>query len=81
MPYLSVAVFLGDVFGERFVAAVADERGGNRIRDLRREKNVTGTRGGNFDDFVEEDDEVGEPSLNAKIVKYMSHSVADLLLQ
>lgn len=81
MPYLSVTVLSADVLGERFVTAVADERGGNRVRDLRREKNITGTGGGNFDDFVEEYDEIGEPSLNAKIVKYMSYSVADLLFQ
>ena len=81
MPYLSIAVFPRDVLGESFVAPVPDERRGNCVRDLRREENVTGTCGGNFDDFVEEDYEIGKPSLNAQIVKYMSYSVADFLLQ
>lgn len=79
MPYLPVAVFLANFLGERFVATVAYERRGYRVRDLRRKKNVTGTCGGNFDYLVEEYDEIGEPSLNAKIVKYMSHSIADFL--
>ena len=79
MPNLSVAVFLANFLGERFVATVAYERRGYRVRDLRGKKNVTGTCGGNFDYLVEEDYEIGEPSLDAEIVKYMSHSIANFL--
>lgn len=79
MPDLSVAVFLANSLGERFVATVAYERRGYRVRDLRREKNVTGTCRGNLDYLVEEDYKIGEPSLDAEIVKYMSHSIANFL--
>ena len=79
MPDLSVAVLLANFLGERFVATVPYERGGYRVRYLRRKKNVTGTCGGNFDYLVEEDYEIGEPSLDAEIVKYMSHSIANFL--
>lgn len=81
MPYFSVAVPSGNCFGEGFVASIANKRGRNSIGDLRGKENVTGTSCADFDNFVEEDYEIGEPSLNAQVVKYMADSITDLLFQ
>lgn len=80
MPYLSISKFLCYCLWDWFVASIADERGGNGISNLWREKNISSTGRGNFDDFVEKDYKICKPSLNAEVVEYMSHTVANLLL-
>ena len=80
MPYLSISKFLCYCLWDWFVASIADERGGNGISNLWREKNISSTGRGNFDDFVEKDYKICKPSLNAEVVEYMSHTMANLLL-
>lgn len=81
MPYLSISKFLCYCLWDWFVASIADERGGNGIGNLWREKNISSTGRGNFDDFVEKDYKICKPSLNAEVVEYMTHTMANLLLQ
>lgn len=81
MPYLSISKFLCYCLWDWFVASIADERGGNGIGNLWREKNISSTGRGNFDDFVEKDYKICKPRLNAEVVEYMTHTMANLLLQ
>lgn len=81
MPYFSVAVLSANCFGDGFVASIPYKRGRNSIGDLRGKEDVTGARCADFDNFVEEDYEIGEPCLNTEVVKYMADSITDLLFQ